>query len=124
MKPFALGLMGALLVLSGGCKTNNNQAATTPDTSPATAAAPGENAPSFTGEIMDSAYATMGSHDKTMKQENAADAKVLHSHSCPGGCFSGLEPERLFAHRRVWKQAQPTSERSNSAVRIRAATSW
>jgi len=77
MKHLALSVIAALLVAGfAGC--NSNRAATTNDTPPTTESTPtGESQSSqvFTGEIMDSACAAMGSHHQMMKQEGAKDAK-------------------------------------------------
>ena len=77
MKQLALSVITALPVAGlAGC--NSNRAATannTPSATESTAAGETNSPQVFTGEIMDSACAAMGSHDQMMKQEGAKNAK-------------------------------------------------
>jgi len=76
VKKLALTLVGALIFLMVAC---SQQPASTESTAPSeetqSAAAPASTVETFTGEIMDSACAAMGSHEQMMKSEGSKSAK-------------------------------------------------
>ena len=76
MKKLALTLAGTLIFLMVACSQKPaSTESTAPNEESQSAAAPASTAETFTGEIMDSACAAMGSHEQMLKSEGAKNAK-------------------------------------------------
>jgi uncharacterized protein DUF5818 len=94
MRKRLLPLVAILALILAACsseKTATTSATSSPAADQPAAAAPSGAAQSYTGEIMDSACAAMGSHEAMMKQEGAKDAK-----ECTLKCVAGGSKFVLF----------------------------
>ena len=93
MRKRLLSIVAILAVIVAACSSEktSTSASSSPAADQPAAAAPSGAAQSYTGEIMDSACAAMGSHEMMMKQEGAKDAK-----ECTLKCVAGGSKFALF----------------------------
>ena len=84
MRRLALPLAAILALVLAACSSEKTSTTSSAASDQPAASAPAGAAQSYTGEIMDSACAAMGSHEMMMKQAGAKDAK-----ECTLKCVAG-----------------------------------